>query len=238
MALNLRRQQSHVSVFEIGRTYGRSPAGVREPRWAVVALTGTRHRPGWWAPADSVDVYDAKGHAEHVLEALGLRAREVRPLSVAGLEPDSAGALLVNGETAAMFGEVAVAVRERLGIAPPVFAAMIPLDVAAKLPRAAVRYEPLPRYPSVTRDVAFVLEADQTLTAQAIEAAMAAEAGPLLRDLTLFDVFRFPDGRRSLAWRLVFQAGDRTLTDDEVNAIHAQMVQRVCDQFHIALRGM
>ena len=239
VALNLRRQQPHVSVFEIGRTYGRGPPrGCASRAGPSIALTGARHRPGWGAPAEGVDVYDAKGYAEHVLETLGLRAREVHPLSVAGLEPDSTGALLVNGETAAIFGEVAVAVRERLGIAPPVFAAMIPLDVAARLPRAAVRYEPLPRYPSVTRDVAFVIDADQTLTAQAIEAAMAAEAGPLLRELTLFDVFRFPDGRRSLAWRLVFQASDRTLTDDEVNAIHAQLVQRVCDRFHISLRGM
>ena len=238
VALNLRRQQPNVSVFEIGRTYGRSAEGVREPRWAVIALTGARHRPGWWAPGDAVDMYDAKGYAEHVLDVLRLRPREVRPVSVAGLEADSAGALLVNGEAAAIFGEVAVAVRERLGIAPPVFAAMIPLDTAARLPRAPVRYEALPRYPSVARDVAFLIGADQTTTAQAIETVMVAEAGPLLRELALFDVFRFPDGRRSLAWRLVFQAGDRTLTDDEVHAIHARIVRRVCDQFNISLRGM
>ena len=67
---------------------------------------------------------------------------------------------------------------------------------------------------------------------------MAVEAGPLLREMVLFDVFRFPDGRRSLAWHLVFQASDRTLTDDEVNAIHARVVRRVCDEFHISLRGV
>jgi phenylalanyl-tRNA synthetase beta chain len=182
-------------------------------------------------------VYDAKGHAEHVLDALGLRARHNSPWAVEGLEPDSTGALVVGGEAAAIFGEVAAAVRERLDIAAPVFAAMIPLDVVARLPRAAVRYEALPRHPSVTRDVAFAIESDQAVTAQAIEAAMAAEAGPLLREMTLFDVFRVPDGRRSLAWRLVFQAGDRTLTDEEVNAIHARIVRRVCEQFHISLRG-
>jgi phenylalanyl-tRNA synthetase beta chain len=238
VALNLRRQQPDVSVFEIGRTYGKAATEVREPRWAVIALTGARYRPGWWAPHDPVDVYDAKGHAEHVLEALGFPAREVGPVEVAGLEPDSAGALLVSGANAAIFGEVAAAVRERLGIEAPVFAAMIPLDTLAALPRTGVRYEQLPRYPSVTRDVAFMLDPGQALTAQTIERALVAEAGPLLREVMLFDVFHFPDGRRSLAWRLVFQAGDRTLTDDEVNAIHAQVVQRVSDQFHISLRGM
>ena len=238
VALNLRRQQSDVSVFEIGRTYGRVAAGVREPRWAVVALTGARHRPGWWTPAERVDVYDAKGYAEHLLQSLGLRVSAVEPVDVAGLEPDSTAALRVGGETAAIFGEVAAAGRERLGIDQPVFAAMIPLDTVAALPRPAVRYEPLPRYPSVARDAAFLVGSDQELTAQSIERALVAEAGPLLREVTLFDVFRFPDGRRSLAWRLVFQAGDRTLTDDEVNVIHAQAVRRVCDQFHISLRGM
>jgi phenylalanyl-tRNA synthetase beta chain len=238
LALNARRQQPDVGAFEIGRTYGRDGDAVREPRWAAVAVTGARHCPGWWVPLERVDVYDAKGYAEHVLQALGLRASAVEPAEVPGLEPDSAGALLVTGETAALFGEVAVTVRERLGLEAPVFAALIPLDAVAALPPPALRYEPLPRYPSVTRDVAFLLGPEQTLTAQTIERALGAEAGPLLREVTLFDVFRLPDGRRSLAWRLVFQAGDRTLTDDEVNAIHARAVQRVGDQFHISLRGM
>jgi len=161
----------------------------------------------------------------------------VRSLAVPGMEPDSSGALFANGEAAAFFGEVAAAACERLEIGAPVFAAMISLDVVAGLPRTAVRYEPLPRYPSVARDVAFVLAADQVLEAEAIEVAMAREGGPLLREVTLFDVFRFPDGRRSLAWRLVFQAPDRTLTDDEVNAVHARIVHRVRDHFHISLRG-
>jgi phenylalanyl-tRNA synthetase beta chain len=238
VAVNLRRQQSSVSAFEIGRTYGRTSDGFRERRWAVVALTGARHRGGWWAPVDAVDVYDAKGYAEHVLAALRLPAHEVSQAAVPGLETDSTGLLLVQGEAAAIFGEVARDVCERLGIAAPVFAAMIPLDVVARLPAVPPRYEPLPRYPSVARDVAFAIGADQPLTAHAIETALAAEAGPLLRGLTLFDVFRFPDGRRSLAWRLVFQATDRTLTDDEVNAIHARIVRRVGEQFNISLRGM
>jgi phenylalanyl-tRNA synthetase beta chain len=238
VALNLRRQQPNVRVFEVGRTYGRAEEGIREPSWAVIALTGARHRLGWWLPPDRVDVYDAKGYAEHLLETLGLRVGEVREVEVSGLEADSTGALVVNGETAAFFGEVAVGVRERLGIEAPVFAAMIPLDTVARLPRTAMRYEPLPRYPTVARDVAFLIGAEQTPTAAAIESAMSAEGGALLREMTLFDVFRFPNGRRSLAWRLVFRADDRTLTDDEVNAIHARVVRRVCAQFHISLRGV
>jgi phenylalanyl-tRNA synthetase beta chain len=75
------------------------------------------------------------------------------------------------------------------------------------------------------------------VTASAIESAMRELAGPLVRGLTLFDVFHFGDGRRSLAWRLTFQAEDRTLTDDEVNAIQERVARDVSARFHIAWRG-
>ncbi|MGH7332534.1 MAG: phenylalanine--tRNA ligase subunit beta [Candidatus Rokuibacteriota bacterium] len=238
VALNLRRQQPNLGLFEIGRTYGRTEGAIREARWAVVALTGLRERRGWGPGVERVDVYDAKGLAEHVLATLRFTVDALRAVPVAGLEPDTAGALVVGGVEAAIFGEVALTARARFGIDAPVFAVLVPLDALARLPAPVVRYEPLPRYPSVARDVAFLIGAAGEPTAAAIEAAMAGEAGPLLREMTLFDVFRFPDGRRSLAWRLVFQASDRTLTDDEVNAIHARVVRRVCDEFHISLRGV
>ena len=59
----------------------------------------------------------------------------------------------------------------------------------------------------------------------------------LLRDVTLFDLFRLPDGRRSLAWRLTYQADDRTLRDDEVNAVNERAAERVAQQFTISRRG-
>ena len=86
------------------------------------------------------------------------------------------------------------------------------------------------------RDLAFVLD-DADLTAAQVQAAVRVAAGPLLRDLTVFDVFRLPDGRRSVAWRLTFQADDRTLTDDEVNATHARIVARVTADLRVTLRG-
>ena len=78
---------------------------------------------------------------------------------------------------------------------------------------------------------------ERPVTAAAIAEAIRAEAGPLLRGLAVFDVFPLPDGRRSIAFRLTFQADDRTLTDDEVNVIHARVAQRVGDARGLTLRG-
>ncbi|HEY3066190.1 MAG TPA: phenylalanine--tRNA ligase subunit beta [Methylomirabilota bacterium] len=236
IATNVRRQQPDVHVFEIGKAYGQSRTDVRERRWVVAAVTGARAR-AWDTPAAAVDVFDAKGLAEHVLAALGVR----HPRTVPGrarqvFEPDCDGALDVDEEVVAEFGEVRAEIRERWGIAAPVFAALLPLDVLAAIAPAPARYQPLPRFPSVHRDMAFTV-GESALVAADVEAAIRAEAGPLLRHLTLFDVFRLPDGRRSLAWRLTFQAEDRTLTDDEVNAIHARVAARVSERFHVTLRG-
>jgi phenylalanyl-tRNA synthetase beta chain len=86
-------------------------------------------------------------------------------------------------------------------------------------------------------DVAFVMPAGDEPRAGDVEAAIRAEAGPLLRHLMLFDLFRLPDGRRSLAWRLTFQADDRTLTDEEVNTVNERAAARVSQQFGITRRG-
>ena len=128
--------------------------------------------------------------------------------------------------------------RGAFDIDAPVFAAVVSLDAAAAQAPATPRYQPLPRFPAVQRDVAFVVDAASDITAATVETAMRELAGPLLRELALFDVFRFPDGRRSLAWRLTFQADDRTLTDDEVNAIQEQVARGVSDRFHIMWRGV
>ena len=240
LATNLRRQQTDVRVFEVGKTYrwGNGDTGTTEPRWVAIALAGGRSEPGWAGAPEPVDVYDAKGLAEHALEALSVRGGTGGAGTLSGFEPDCHGTLVTeSGTILAEFGEVSAALREGFGIGAPVFAAVVSLDTVGAAPVAPVRYQPLPRFPAVERDLAFVVGGDQTLTAARIESALREEAGPLLRRLVLFDVFRFPDGRSSLAWRLLFQAEDRTLTDAEVNAIQERVVRRITETFHITLRS-
>jgi phenylalanyl-tRNA synthetase beta chain len=208
-----------------------------EPRWLAIALTGARGEPGWYGPNERADVYDAKGLAEHALDALGARASTGAAGALGGFEPDCHGTLVADGGAIlGEFGEVAAALRENLGIPAPVFAAVLSLDAVVAVAPAPTRYQALPRFPAVERDLAFVV-GGQAPTAAQIESALREEAGPLLRRLVLFDVFPFPDGRSSLAWRLLFQAEDRTLTDDEVNAIQERVVRRITETFHITLRS-
>jgi phenylalanyl-tRNA synthetase beta chain len=255
---NVRRQQADVRVFELSKTYAQAadpepgrtslrPPSVKggltvpattEPRWVAIALTGSRSAPGWGGASEPADVYDAKGLAEHTLEALGVRATTGEGGGLSGFEPDCHGTLVTeSGAIVAEFGEVAAALRASFGIPTPVFAAVVSLDAVGAVASTPLRYQALPRFPAVERDLAFMIASDQTLTAAQIESALREEAGPLLRRLVLFDVFRFPDGRASLAWRLLFQAEDRTLTDAEVNAIQERVVRRITETFHVTLRS-
>lgn len=239
VATNVRRRQPDVRVFEIGRTYERAPGGdtgTAEPRWAAVALTGARRDGGWQGDGGAVDVYDAKGYAEHVLATFGVAAHTRLGGRLGGLEPDShAGLVTETGEVVAEFGEVAATARQRFEIDAPVFVAVLPLDRLPSMP-VAPRYEPLPRFPSVQRDMAFAI-GDPGLAVAEVQAAIARTAGPLLREVAVFDVFRLPEGSRSVAWRLTFQAEDRTLTDEEINAIHGRVADAVSREFGITLRG-
>jgi phenylalanyl-tRNA synthetase beta chain len=239
VATNARRQQPDVRVFEIARTYAHAPGGdtdAVEPRWLAVAVTGGRREASWDGGADPVDVYDAKGLAEHALATLGVATRTEAGGRLGGFEPDCHGSLVsAAGEPVAEFGEVTAAARAQFGIEAPVFAAAVRLDPLPR-DREVTRARALPRFPSVQRDMAFQL-ADARLTTAAVEVVIRREAGPLLRDVAVFDVFPLPDGSRSVAWRLTFQADDRTLTDDEVNAIHARVAARVATELGITLRG-
>lgn len=239
VATNLRRQQPGVRVFEICRTYEPASGGdtqTAEPRWVAMALAGARAEGGWHTPAAAADVYDAKGAAELVATSFGLTPQTRTGGELAGFEPDSHATLLSDGRALGEFGEVAAAARQAFGIEVPVFAAVLSLDHGLPFVRQPPRYTPLPRFPAVQRDIAFVL-GERAVSTSAIAEAIRAEAGPLLRGLGVFDVFVLPDGRRSIAFRLTFQADDRTLTDDEVNAIHARVVQRVGAALGLTLRG-
>jgi phenylalanyl-tRNA synthetase beta chain len=248
VALNGTRQIPDVRVFEIGQTFAphREEDGDRpahEELWLAVAMTGQRAPRAWHAPRDRVDIYDVKGAAELAVHAAGVGDAETTPYAPGEgpryLEQGRAAALSVGGRPVGWFGEVALGVREAFDLPAPVFLAELSLSALLDLPRREVRYQPLPRFPAVQRDLAIVVAAE--VTAGQIEAAIRSMKLPLLSRLTLFDVYeggQVGAGKRSLAWSLTFQASDRTLTDREVNELHARIVAEIGRRFAAEIRGV
>ncbi len=240
VAVNGRRQQPNVRIFEVGKHFARVGGEPAESRWLGIALSGVRADVSWYATREPVDVYDVKGLAEHALAVLGVReavadpGREGHPY----FERGRWGRLGAGGKEVGTFGEIALAVREAFGIPSPVFAATIPLEVVAQLGVGRPQFVPLPKHPSVQRDVAFVIPL--SVSAADVERLIRAEGGPLLRSVTLFDLYAGEGvipGTRSIAWRLTFRADDRTLTDAEVNDMRNYVIEAVRHRFGVEVRG-
>jgi phenylalanyl-tRNA synthetase beta chain len=248
LALNARGQLPDVRVFEIGQVFaphrpedGDRPA--HEELWLALALTGLRAGRQWFARGrERVDVYDAKGLAEQALAAAGVTDVEAAPwgdgAAPAYLEPGRGARLLREGVPLGWFGELARGCREAFDLPAPVVLAELSLSAVLALPPSPFRYEPLPRFPAVQRDLAVVVGPE--VTAAQVEAAIRALRGPWLTRLELFDVYagsQVGPGRRSLAFGLTYQAPDRTLTDAEVNDEHNRLVSALTARLGVEVRG-
>ncbi len=211
----------------------------RERLTMAVVLAG--NRPSWLQKPQTLDVWDAKGYASEL--ARGLSGVEVTVAGVgreqvpSHLHPRGAGSVHVGGEQVGTFGLLHPEVVEALELDGD--ALVIELDLEPfRAGRALPAYTPLPRFPSSTRDVALVVK-DDTLAGD-VERVVRAAALPLAEDVRLFDRFtggQVPAGHTSLAFRVVYRAPDRTLTDAEVDAAHEKVIKEASLRFGATLRG-
>lgn len=236
VAHNRRREQRDVRLFEIGARFSRSGG---ERRAVACAWTGAASVDHWSGGARDVDFFDIKGIAERVAEALRIEiATEAH--AEPWLTPGRTAAVVCGGERIGVLGLVAAGVAERHGIpaGDAVYVADIDLDAAERLaPRAEPRVEPLPRFPSVTRDIS-ILVAD-TLAAAEVRRTIREAAPATLVRVREFDRYQgkgVPDGKISLSLRLTFRSPDRTLTDTEVQAAMEAILRALKDRHDAAQR--
>jgi phenylalanyl-tRNA synthetase beta chain len=170
--------------------------------------------------------------------ALALPNVQLSPSSPAGLHPTRSADVVIAGRTRGHVGEVDPAVLEAYGVEGRV--AWLELDLGGVLdgPHGNRTYTPVSKFPSSDIDLAFVV--GDEVAASRIEASLRKGGGPLLTDVELFDVYRGPgvdDGARSLAYRLRFQATDRTLTDGDVADVRQACIDQVVKKTGAVLRG-
>ena len=155
--------------------------------------------------------------------------------------PGRTARLRVAGQHAGWLGEVHPRVREQFDLPDQaVLAADLDLEVLLAAGRVDERFRvaAVPEYPPVKEDLAVIV--DQAVPAVSVQAAIAAAGRPLLAGATLFDVYRSAQlgaGKKSLAYRLTYQAPDRTLTDASVAKLRAKIIKALQDQLGATLRS-
>ncbi|TAK00265.1 MAG: phenylalanine--tRNA ligase subunit beta [Chloroflexota bacterium] len=228
---NARRGRSEAAVFEVGKGYGRVGEETREWWRLGLALWGPFDPPAWNRPSRDADLDDAKGVIGYLTGVLGLPAPAYTPVPTEpNLHPGRAAEVVARSTNGAIglagrVGEIHPELAEAFEIRGRVVVAELSVRglSAGQLP--VPRVAAPSRQPDAERDVAVVVYEDRP--SGELEAAIRASAGPLLRDVRLFDVYRgapLAAEERSLAFRLRFAAQDRTLTESEVEASMAAVM--------------
>ena len=170
--------------------------------------------------------------------ALALPNVQLKRASPPGLHATRTAEVVIAGRTRGHVGEVDPTALENYGVEGRV--AWLELDLGELLngPHGNRKYTPVSKYPSSDIDLAF--EVPDDVVAAQVAGSLRKGGGALLRDIELFDVYRgegVADGSRSLAYRLRFQANDRTLTDAEVAEARQSCIDSVAEQHGATLRG-
>lgn len=231
LAANL-RSVGRVALFEIGKVYWPIPGELlpAEPEHIAIALAGPRAAGAWLNRDDApLDFFDLKGVVEELLERLGLLAHARFEPAIHPLFGPKAAQVLLKSRPLGVLGELHPAVRRAFDL-PEGRASVAELQLAPLAAAVSARHKmsPLSSFPAIKEDLALLV--DEGVTAEQVETAIRQAGGSLLRNVTLFDVYRgkqVPAGKKSLAYALTFQADDKTLKDADVEKVRRRILARL-----------
>ncbi|HEY9905819.1 MAG TPA: phenylalanine--tRNA ligase subunit beta [Candidatus Sericytochromatia bacterium] len=242
---NLEQGNGALNGFEIGRIFWREEEGLEEAD-AIAGILGGDPTQGRWVRGgreSPMTWYEAKGLLESVFQRLGLNNVEYQPNRQDDrFHPGRTASLWLQGERLGNFGQLHPLLRQERGLPDAVYAFELDLDVILDAldqdERLTPRFHAYSTYPASDRDIAFF--APVKVSVGEIERATQKAAGTLLESVQLFDEYQgasVPEGQRSLAFRLVYRASDRTLVDEEVESVHQKVREALVEKFGVNLRS-
>jgi phenylalanyl-tRNA synthetase beta chain len=238
---NLHQKNLELRLFELGRVFLPVAGEVlpREPRRLGGVMLGDRFPAHWGAQKTPVDFFDLKGVVEGLLAAL----RVPSPSFIAEDPPPflrkGGSAWVRAGETTlGWMGVLGPEAQERSDLAAAPLLFEWDFEALVALAQLGRRMQPLPRFPEVVRDLSVLVDAG--VAAGDVLAAIAGVEVEWLEEAFLVAVFaeggQLPPGKKSLTFRLRYRSGERSLTDDEVNAQQGRLLRRLEEGFGVRLR--
>ncbi|WP_044640835.1 phenylalanine--tRNA ligase subunit beta [Risungbinella massiliensis] len=229
---NRNRGMEDVAIFEIGKSYLTEEEMITEQPLERLELsfllTGNLRNASWNQQAVSGgDYFVAKGILEALFARLGINRSETVAVEVDGFHPGRTAQVHIQGEPVGIIGQLhpKLAKKHHLG---DTMLCQIDLGRLFSCLNFQIEYEPIGRFPAVTRDVAIVL--DKEVPVGELEAGIRQAAGELLESVRLFDVYTgepLEEGKKNVAYSLVYRAQNRTLTDEEVQEAHQRVVHHL-----------
>ncbi|ETR01325.1 TPA: phenylalanine--tRNA ligase subunit beta [Acinetobacter baumannii] len=235
---NLNRQQSRVRFFELGLRFDYQNANSIQdlkqiPTLALVAI-GSREPESWHAKPQPMDFFDFKGEVEEILAAGRVKVEYVRS-ERPWLHPGQSAEILVDGQSIGYLGRLHPSLENELDLSTTWVAE---LDQAAVLQSYVSNFTELSRFPSVRRDIALLIS--DNINVRDIQQLIEKTGGELLDSTWLFDVYTgqgVEEGKRSLAFALLWQHPSRTLEDAEIKSGMDNIIQVLENTYQATLRA-
>ncbi|WP_138415416.1 phenylalanine--tRNA ligase subunit beta [Aquibacillus sediminis] len=240
LAYNTARKQSNLAYYELGTIFLSEQEQVtkqpEEKLRAAGALTGDWITHPWQQEKRQVDFYLVKGILQGLFETLNVTA-EYKQTKIDGMHPGRTAQILVGGTSIGFLGQVHPKLQKDFDL-KDTYVFDLDLDYLFEIHKNEPSFAKIPRYPSVSRDIALVVE--EAVHAGDVQATIQQAGGELVKDVQVFDVYQgehLEDGKKSIAFNLLYLDPERTLKDEEVEESYQAILYAVKDAHDAELRG-
>lgn len=231
VAYNVARKNSDVKLYEIGRVFFGNGEGELpdEVEYLSGILTGQYVNHAWQSKKESVDFYLAKGVVDRVAEKLNIKF-DYRAGQIQGLHPGRTAIVSLNGEDIGFIGELHPTLAAENDL-KRTYVFELNYDAIMRVSVGYINYEPIPRFPGVSRDIA--LEVNHEVPASDLISTIHNNGEDILNDTLVFDVYEgehLEEGKKSVAIKLNYLDTENTLTDERVTAVHDKILEALQQQ--------
>ena len=230
---NVARKQKDLKLLEIGRVFfgsGNDNIQPKETLYLSAALTGEERVTKWLKESSSLDFFAAKGYLEVVFDRLGLDEKVIYKKSkLEGMHPGRFAEVYLGGKRIGFIGEVHPQVADKLGL-NTTYVFEINLDEVISESKVKPKYEEVTKYPEITRDIAMLVDVKDEY--QNIYNVIESVNSKLITKVELFDLYVGAEllvGKKSLALTITYSDKQKTLTDEEVTAVHDKVLSALTE---------
>lgn len=240
---NIYHQTKNMNLFEIGRTYlkisqanGKCEAveNYKEEEKIILAKTGLANLQNWAKNERISDIFDIKGEVEDLLLKFRLDKYKFIPYSTTKALVEMPVSIEINQIVVGYLGKIQRQLLKQYDIEQDVYFAELNLDILKSLLKIEKHYKPLPNYPMVIRDLAFIT--DKIVPVAEMQETIYKAGGELLKRVEIFDLYsgdQIDSDKKSCAFTLQFLSEERTLTDEEIEKV----IDRIVEEMKVAHRA-
>jgi phenylalanyl-tRNA synthetase beta chain len=237
MQRNSYRQSRSLKLFETGKIFISNGIDTQPDENEILAglWTGQRGTPGWYAKPEMCDFYDLKGALENLFASLRIADLQFTRLpgsACTTTKPGATAQVLAGTQVLGTIGEVHPLVLKAYDLKQTAFVFELEMDKLVDLINEAINAQPLPKYPSTSRDATLIV--DRTVESDTLLAQIRQMDQELVEEIQLFDIFQgdpVPQGRKSVSFRIIYRSAEETLEDETVNQLHKTITDRLVSYF-------